>query len=271
MIETTASSPAGIAFDEIAPRYDEVFTRTLIGQAQRRAVWRAAERVFHAGDRLLELNCGTGEDAFFLASMGARVVACDASERMIEVAQQRKATASLELPIDFLRVPIEQVRSLRSLGTFDGVFSNFSGLNCVRDLSAVAQSLATLTRPRARMLICVSSRVCAWETIWYGRQLQFAKAIRRFPGSTTGHVGEHRVRVWYPTVRTLRRHFAPTFTLRGVCAIGLFVPPSYAEPWVRNHTRALRFTEKLDAAVCRVPVLRGLGDHVLLHFERCAA
>src|SRR5262249_61700541 len=74
----------------MAASYDVAFTESLIGRAQREVVWDLLKRVFHRGDRILELNCGTGEDALFLVRRGVSVVAYDASPRMIEVANQRQ-------------------------------------------------------------------------------------------------------------------------------------------------------------------------------------
>ena len=70
---------AGAAFDRIAPDYDRRFTDSLIGRAQRDAVWKVLTRTFRRDDKILELNCGTGEDAIYLASNGISVVALDAS------------------------------------------------------------------------------------------------------------------------------------------------------------------------------------------------
>ena len=47
-------------FDAIAERYDETFTRSKIGRAQRASVWKELERVFRPGDRVLEIGCGNG-------------------------------------------------------------------------------------------------------------------------------------------------------------------------------------------------------------------
>ena len=81
---------AGLAFDTLAENYDAHFTRSSIGRAQRDAVWRKAVEVFRGELSILELNCGTGEDALFLASQGHRVTALDASRAMIDRASQRK-------------------------------------------------------------------------------------------------------------------------------------------------------------------------------------
>ena len=40
---------------------------SLIGRAQRRVVTKELDRIFHSGQRILELNCGTGVDALHLA------------------------------------------------------------------------------------------------------------------------------------------------------------------------------------------------------------
>ena len=56
---------AGLAFNTIAEQYDEMFTHSLIGRSQRGAVWEVLRRTFTSGERVLELNCGTGRTRFF--------------------------------------------------------------------------------------------------------------------------------------------------------------------------------------------------------------
>ena len=70
---------AGLAFDSIAEQYDDIFTRSLIGRAQRDVVWDVLQKTFRRGDRVLELNCGTGrrrslpvEDGRFRCSPATR-------------------------------------------------------------------------------------------------------------------------------------------------------------------------------------------------------
>ena len=73
--QPTYSAP----FDAVAARYDDTFTSSTIGRAQRTAVWEDLAKAFSPGSRLLEIGCGTAVDACFLAQRGVRVVACDAS------------------------------------------------------------------------------------------------------------------------------------------------------------------------------------------------
>src|SRR5271157_3989256 len=82
-------SSAAPPFDLIAARYDALWTTTPIGRAQRDLVWRDVDPLFHPGDRILDVGCGTGEDAAHLAARGVSVYATDPSPAMIHLAAAR--------------------------------------------------------------------------------------------------------------------------------------------------------------------------------------
>src|SRR5215468_11477804 len=128
--QTAAYSSAVSAFDQAAHTYDELFTNTAIGRAQRKQVWPRLLGAFPPGSRVLELNCGTGEDARFLARQGRNVLACDGSAAMIEVARRREHEARLGT-LEFRQLANEELGNLSFAAPFDGAFSNFSGLNCL--------------------------------------------------------------------------------------------------------------------------------------------
>src|SRR5579863_4904659 len=237
---------APATFDAIADTYDEIFTRTPIGRAQRNLVWRVVASVFRSGDRILELNCGTGEDAFFLGRLGISVVACDASPRMIDVARTRQAGELCSSKVQFRPIRTEDIRILQGGASFDGVLSNFSGLNCVEDLGAVARDLAAITKRGAKLCLCLSTRTCLWEIFWFCAHANFRKAFRRIRGWSTATVGRRTLKVWYPTIRTIQRAFSPSFQLISLRAIGLMVPPSYVQPKTAANERTLRRMENLD-------------------------
>ena len=64
---------ARAAFDAIARRYDQVWTESPAGRAQRDLVWREWDPVFSPNDRILDIGCGTGVDAAHYASRGVIV------------------------------------------------------------------------------------------------------------------------------------------------------------------------------------------------------
>ncbi len=269
MIATSeVQNQALLAFDSIAPSYDDLFTRSLIGRAQRGAVWEILLNIFEEGANILELNCGTGEDALFLARHDMSVVACDGSEGMIQAAWRRVQEEHPDAPIQFKLLPTEHLAHLRSGTLFDGALSNFSGLNCVSDLHQVAWNLASLVTPYAPVLICLSTRFCLVETLWFLFHGYFRKAFRRAPGVAHATVGGYMVKVHYPTLRQVERSFSPWFRLRSCTGIGVTVPPSYLEPMVRKFPRLLGILSSIDKRISRLPLLRVMGDHMLLHFER---
>ena len=255
-------------FDAVAQSYDQLFTNTAIGRAQRKQVWASLLAAFPPGSRILELNCGTGEDARFLSKHGCSVVACDASAAMLDAAQNHPQESS-DARVQYLQVANEDLGRLSGLEPFHGAFSNFSGLNCVCNLGEVARDLARLVKAGGRVLLCLWGRVCVSEVLWYLAQGQARKATRRFPGRATANLGGNTIPVFYPKASEVRRCFSPWFRLHSRRAIGLFVPPSYAEQSIRNRRRLLEHMEWLDSVCADWPIFRGLGDHMLLEFTRC--
>jgi len=85
--------PVRAPFDAVAERYDAEFSRTLLGGWLRERVWAELETAFptHAGARVLELGCGTGEDAIRLAQRGISVFATDVSAGMLRAAAAKAA------------------------------------------------------------------------------------------------------------------------------------------------------------------------------------
>jgi ubiquinone/menaquinone biosynthesis C-methylase UbiE len=263
-----AGSAAGAAFDHIAQDYDQIFTNTLVGRAQREAVWKVLTGTFRKNDKVLELNCGTGEDAIYLAGNGISVVALDASRQMIVRAEQRLQHNSPQLPVVFCELPTERIGEVYPETLFDGAFSNFSGLNCIADLGATASSLARLVKQDGRLVLCFSTRFCLMEILYYLVHGQWRKAFRRCKGYSEVTLDGMQFTVYYPTLRKIRRSFAPDFRLYSFTGIGVAVPPSYLEAWASQHPRLFRLLRRLEERLAALPVLRSSGDHVLLCFEK---
>jgi SAM-dependent methyltransferase len=193
-------------FDVLAGSYAATWSDTPEGRGQRGEVWRVADRLFHGGDRILDLGCGTGDDALHFGDRGVEVHAIDSSRKMVEAARARGVNAHWRWMEDLATVQ----------GRFDGAVSNFGALNCVADLVAVSRQLGRLIRPNGYVALCVMGRFSWRETARYLLEGNFAKATRRWPGKTMWR----GTLITYWTGREVRRSFDPHFEFVQRVSIG---------------------------------------------------
>lgn len=207
-------------------------------------VWRRLDALFPPGSRVLELACGTGEDARHLAARGVRVLATDHSEEMLKIARQKCAG----LPVEFARLDMSNWVSC-NWGIFDGAFSNFGGINAITNYQILSSNLQPLVKPGGRLLFVLMGRWCAWEIAWHLLHGEAGTAFRRLQqsGRAVARVGEATMTVYYPSTAELRRAFAPHFRLVRVRPLGNFLPPSYLEPLTRRWWFPFRLFASLDA------------------------
>jgi ubiquinone/menaquinone biosynthesis C-methylase UbiE len=268
-----ASMPAAArAFDAVAPHFDARFGGWLSVAAQRRAVRRRLLAALPIGARVLELGGGTGEDAVWMAQHGFQVLLTDASPAMVLQARAKLAPYGAQAEVaaaeDLPRFAADQLR--RGGRPFDAVLSNFAPLNCVEDLAPVARGLATLIRPGGHAMLVLFGSHPPGEMITEILHRRPHQALRRLgSGPKPARIGAANFTIVYHRGRAVRNAMAPWFRLKRGIGVGVFVPPSAAEPWISRHPRFLGMLEALDRLVERP--LAGLGDHILYHFERTHA
>ena len=157
-----------VAFDKLAGRYDDLFSRSRIG-AQRGAVWEVLADTFCPGDAILALNCRTREDALFLSLLDVSVVACDSQEGMTHAGQNP--------PIQFDVLPTEYLSKRCPGALFDGALSNFSGLNSVADLNRTARDLASMVTLGAPVIVCSLHPILPFRNALVSLPWQSSKGI----------------------------------------------------------------------------------------------
>lgn len=187
----------GTPFDAIAPSYRRVWTDTPQGKSQRAQVWRYVDQLFHSGDWVLDLGCGTGDDAVHLTGLGIRVTCIDQAQAMVEIARSRG--------LDARRIPFEQLSVLES--THSGAISNFGAFNCAADLSAIAADLARVIQPGGALAVCLMGRFAPLETLKFLLKFDLSRATRRW----SGHTHWRGMDIFYYSAREMRDAFAAGF------------------------------------------------------------
>ena len=241
------------SFDMLAAEYDRNWTNSGPGRLQRNAVWREMIPLFRPGDSVLDLGCGTGEDAECLGLFDISVRALDASPEMVRMARARGVNAEVG--------KVEDIREIDSV--FDGLISNFGPLNCVEDIRTLRTSLAQIVRPGGFLVLCLMSRFCLMESLHYFCRRQWRKAVRRWMGLT--YAETLGVNVFYPSGQALKRALSPEFRLVRRIGIGLTVPPSYM---TGLSPASLEMRDRFDECFAHWPVLRSMADHQLFVFVR---
>jgi SAM-dependent methyltransferase len=254
------------AFDELADNYDAAFTDTAVGRVLRAIVWDRLERRLSQSRSVLELGCGTGEDALRLASRGIGVVAIDSSPRMVELAQRKAELRGIE-GAQFHCVDMQQLGSALGTQQFDGVLSNFGAINCVPDLSALVAAVASRLVSGAPLVWVVMGRHVPWEWLWYLPRGQWRKAWRRLRPSGANFRG---MTIHYPTPAQLCRALRPYFSIERVAPLGIALPPSYAADWLNRSPRALSCLTHLERLAQGASGLASYADHHIVEATRSA-
>ncbi len=268
---------AAAAFDAIAADYDRTFSHRTLGRWLRQAVHRRLHR-YTAGDRVVELGCGTGEDALWLAQRGVRVVGLDGSEAMLSEAARKLHSAGVADSVRLQRIDLDaSAPDLRDAlvghdsadhELFDGCLSNFGALNCVASRPTLAAAVAGVLRPGARLTVVVMGPVCAWEIASFALRGRLPSACRRLRGRTRAVVGGRPLALDYPTQRRLRRELEPWFRPIGARAIGVLLPPSQLAYLVDRHRILFDRLRRWEDRIAHLPPASWLSDHYLLELER---
>ena len=253
-------------FDVAALTYDQDFTHSLIGTAQRNQVWKYLDRYFDKKENIsvLELNCGTGEDAIRFAEKGHDVVATDISEQMLSVAR----TKAKGNKVTFRKLDLNNVEHFELNRKFDIVFSNFGGLNCVGPevISKISKTVSSLLKPEGKFIAIIMPQYCAWESFYFLLKGKWGEAFRRQKEYAIADVSNEKVKTFYFSPSKFERLGEGLFKRELLKPIGLFVPPSYLENFFRKRPALLSIFDKMDKALARFSWQAYISDHYYIQF-----
>ena len=210
------------AYDALAP----VYNRQLSADGWvRKQLWEHYLRVFQPGQQLLDVACGTGLDALFLAQQAFTVTGLDISAGMLAQLRAGAEAAGVQGRIRVVEGGIDDLAGWPPT-QFDGIYSAFAGLNTVADLSQFARDAARVLRPGGRLIVHMLNRRSLWEGLGLARQGRWGALRRLGQGQRTFTVGgQPLLHHLYEPDEAYRRHFASEFRLVERYGIGVLRPP----------------------------------------------
>ncbi|GAA4736672.1 class I SAM-dependent methyltransferase [Flavisolibacter ginsenosidimutans] len=257
------------AFSKQSLVFDEEYTGNTIIQYKRKRVREHVLQLVKPSSSILELNCGTGEDALYFAQGGHKVHATDVSEGMLARLREKKSLFSFGENITTELCSFNQLEALQNKGPFDAIFSNFGGLNCTSELDNVLASLDALLKPGGVVTLVIIPPFCLWETLLFFKG-QFKTASRRFFSSKgrKAHIEGVYFKCWYYkpgfVTNCLKENFALQ-KLEGLCTL---VPPSYMEGFAEKHPKLYRYLIAKEESLKESWPWRSIGDYFIISLQK---
>lgn len=256
-------------FDNAASTYDKDFTHSKIGMALRNSVRNYLDKVlkYSPSLKILELNCGTGEDAVWFAQRGHKVIATDLSDEMAKLTSEKVRKLGLERMVDVFTCDARSIDQCDFLSDFDLVFSNFGGLNCLNstELEKLSADLCNLLNPNGRFIAVVMPKYCMWESFYFLTKFDFNKMFRRNrEDSLQVRVGDSYVETWYHSPAQFSRLFQMFFRKLTVKPIGIAIPPSYMEKSIGEKSNLMTPLNNIEDLFGSISSLSAVSDHFLI-------
>lgn len=258
-------SDVNAAFSKQSTHFDDDDLANPILQRCREQVYAHVDRLIKPDSSILELNAGTGIDAIRFAGRGHTVCATDLSDGMIKQMKKKLARLQLEERVSVRQLSFDQLNELKGK-KFDYVFSNFGGLNCMKDLHKITEHLQEILNPGGYVTWVIMPPVCPWEIL--GLLKGNPHALRRFSkNGVAAHLEGEYFRVWYHSLGFIKKSFGDRFKLihhEGLAAIS---PPPHASSFAIKHPALDKILYRADASLRNHFPFNRWADHVIVSFQ----
>lgn len=232
---------------------------------QRTLVWTYLQRHLphDRPARILELNCGTGDDSLYLTRLGHKVLALDPCEKNLQEAKDKADRLKYPERPKFHQLKLGAVHADRIEGTFDLIFSNFGGLNSMdpKSFERFTQRLPRLMGPESRVVAVIKSKHCLWEDA-----LSLVNQKTKKRSKKKQEDSKHKT--WLYTPEEIKTLFEENFELNSLQPIGFALPPAHLENQFSNRRKLVNKLKKWEKKLNQFPFLAKLSDHYLVDFQK---
>ncbi|MBS1934598.1 MAG: class I SAM-dependent methyltransferase [Bacteroidetes bacterium] len=257
------------AFTRQSAIFDAIYSEDKIIQYKRERVRNHVSGLLSPNCNILELNCGTGEDAVFFAKLGHIVHATDSSEGMQELLKEKIKKNHLEERVSCELCSYTNLEQLERKGPYDLIFSNFAGLNCTNELDKVLTSFDALLKPRGTVVLVLLPKFCLWETLLIAKG-KFKTATRRWFGTRgrKAHIEGVFFKCWYFNPSYIKKRIKNKYEIQNIEGLCTIVPPSYIEHFGEKYPRLFEFLKKKETILKNKFPWRSIGDYYIISFRK---
>lgn len=261
-----SSAVVNRAFSKQSLSYDAIDKENRVLQDMRQQVYDHVSAFIKTRSRILELNAGTGIDATHFVRQGHTVHATDLSDGMIKQIENKIIQHQLTGQLTCQQLSYDQLDTLEGR-TFDYIFSNFGGLNCIDDLSKVTKDLSKLLTSDGYVTFVIMPPIYLWELVGifkgHGKQ-----AFRRLhKNGVIAHLEGEYFKTYYFSLSQIKKAFGSKFKFiqsEGLCALS---PPPSRGDFPLKHPALYKSLCKMDSLVRSSFPFNRWADHIIVTFQ----
>jgi SAM-dependent methyltransferase len=253
------------AFSRQSEIFDRIDKENPILVWMRDRVRKHVLRYSKPGESLLELNAGTGLDAFYFSRLGFRVTATDNSDGMLAQMIFKNDQLPEGQRIVVKKLSYHDLDKLDSI-KFDYIFSNFGGLNCTDRLVDIISRLPELLTQGGIATLVIMPRIAPWEnlSILKGNK----NAFRRWKtGGTPANVEGVKFLTYYYSVADVKSMLKKNFEILSVESLGSAVPPPSMIDFPLKFPALFKFLAKTEEKLGRFWPMNRWCDHFIITFR----
>ncbi len=255
-------------FSEDAKHYDEVFSNTGVGRAQRASVHRhlSKSRSLQGADNVLEINCGTGVDIAFFLDQGKQVTASDIAKGMVDIAREKHPDVSIEClsGAQAIEAYLKENNYL--------LFSNFGGLNCLSpdEIQSLIKAASVKQTKGDKLAFVIMPKRCFMENLYFFFTAKWSKMNRRNTGDALAvNVNGENVNTWFYSPKEMTNFLiSADYHVSYVKPVAFFVPPSYLSNKFTQGGILLFWAKAFDRIATKLSFLSGRADHFIICASR---
>ena len=249
--------------NEIAPGYDGMVNTSIPANAIRDYFQKRILAGISKGEQLLEIGCGTGTDAVFLAKNGIKITATDISENMLKITESKAKESKLSDLINTEMLDGDNLASFKGR-TFDGLISNLNAVNYIKDIKSFSGNAAHVLVPGAKVFLIMLNKICLWEILYNIVKLKPVTAL----GKLTDRKKDYKTEMHLYFPRKIKKIFSQYFYVNKITGFGFFYPPDGLSPFQKKHGKFFSAIQPLERFVCSAYPFYNLCDHYLIEMTR---
>jgi ubiquinone/menaquinone biosynthesis C-methylase UbiE len=256
------------AFSKQSEEFDAIDKDNPIIQRMRKQVHTHVLSLLNPGDRILELNAGTGIDAVFFAQQGFDVYATDNAEGMLSVLDRKVKELHLEHKIQLQKCSFNSLEEIQT-GSFNHIFSNFGGLNCAENIEEVIHQFDRFLKPGGMVTLVIMPHMCPWE-ILLALKGNFKTAFRRLTKKgVPSHLEGIYFNTYYYSPKCLLKTFGKEeYSKVAIKGLGVLSPPPYLNKFPLNYPKLFKTLCKLEEKIDTLTPFNAWADHFIISMKK---